>query len=202
MHSPLELPVGVPSGLLLVPMPPAAPTGALPLLDPGVLSGLPPAVLDGPNGTMDDTTTGGEPGGPGTAATGDGPLKVDTPAAGGEPRGPGFTMIGGKPGVATSTGGEPGGPATAATGAEPGGPATTNMGEVPGVVATPGVDADPCGLPAGVTPTGVVGLLPGVSNGMVFSGGGTPESKINVVSPGAYLSVIRRDFSAAGDPNP
>jgi len=147
MHSPEELPVGTPS-VLFVPLPPVAPPGALPLLATGVvLSGLPSAAPIGPVGTLDDTTSGGEPGGPGTAVAGTGPLGVATMAAGGDPGGPVTITTGAEPGVSTATGmgGVPGGPATAATGAEPGGPATTITGDALRNVATPGVEG-PCEL--------------------------------------------------------
>jgi hypothetical protein len=148
MHSPEDVP-GVPSGLLLVPKTPAAPTGALPLLAAGVvLSGLPPAALTGPIGTLEDTTRGAEPGGPGAAVAGTGPLGVATTAVGGEPGGPVTITTGAEPGVATATGmgGEPGGPATAAIGAEPGGPATTITGTALRFVATAGLDVGPCAM--------------------------------------------------------
>ena len=107
-----------------------------------------PAAPSGPVGTLDDTTSGGEPGGPGTAVAGTRPLGVATIAAGGDPGGPVTIITGAEPGVATATGmgGDPGGPATAATGGEPGGPGTTITGDALRVVATPGVDEGPCEL--------------------------------------------------------
>jgi hypothetical protein len=139
MHSPEELPVGMPSELL-VPLAPVDPTGALPTLAAGLV--LPPV------GALDDRTSGGEPGGPGTAVAGTGPLGVATTAVGGDPGGPVTIVTAAEPGVATATGmgGEPGGPATAAIGAEPGGPATTMTGTALRVVGTPGVDVGPCEL--------------------------------------------------------
>jgi len=133
-----------------------------------VTSVLLTAAPIGPIRTLEDTTSGGEPGGPGTAVAGTGPLGVATIAAGGDPGGPVTITTGAEPGVATATGmgGEPGGPATAATGAEPGGPATTITGDALRVVATSRVDVGPCELL------------------------GTPANDINVVSH--VLSSISR----------